>query len=290
VTGRVEATAGTGSAQVVPVASGSAADLAAAAGKIALLADDGTDMQTLGDNAKTAGAVAVLVYEKTPGVFDNGGISLGSPVFQITLDDAAKLLAAAAKSSDKLAWTSIPDSPYLYNLAFHRAEQLALQRVDGRPAALQPEATSYTLKLHQQRVRGPGAAIWQRSTGVETDFTFSSHLDTGAYPQSLPLLFSGFGVAVDGGDDVAAGPQRITLSATGQSGYTPGAITSAHLAYSLDGGTTWTDAPTTQADGQWSAEIDHSADSGKTVSLRLSLGAADGASVTQTVTSAYGVR
>jgi len=446
-----------GSAQVVPVASGSAADLAPAAGKIALLADDGTDMQTLGANAKTAGAVAVLVYEKTPGVFPMPGISLGVPVFSITLDDATKILAGIAKGPYTLAWTSTPDSPFVYNLAFHdtgrvganqkhtvRDKDLAAvtehwhsmgtpvrmatyqsafrpwnpgagvptgslltgtpsdqtvyftaddsqwetfaqsswpfseSMVDvprtyspgqtgseqwyqgvvrptasldaaGKPTLvgerqanqigvdftnglwsdsnpdhygtmayfgdgaavelfaggqslgkswfgpgyvwdLKPEATDYTLKLTQARLAGPGAAIWQRSTSVETDFSFSSHQDPNAYSQSLPLVFPGYGVGVDGDNNVAAGPQQITLSATGQQGYTPGAITAAKLAYSVDGGTTWTDASTSQANGQWTASLDHSKDSGKTVSLKVTLATADGASVTQAVTAAYGVR
>ncbi|KIQ66608.1 hypothetical protein TR51_03510 [Kitasatospora griseola] len=91
----------------------------------------------------------------------------------------------------------------------------------------------------------------------------------------------------DGNNTVAAGPLRAALSATGQSGYTPGALTDARLAFSYDGGATWTDAA---VGADHVAVLDHTGATGKAVSLRITLATADGAKVTQTVTDAYAVR
>lgn len=444
-----------GSALLASAASADPADLAAAdvRGKLVLVPDDGTSQRVVSTNAKDAGAVGVLTYRQSPGVFGKNDVSLDAPVLPITSEQAAALRAALGKGAVTLGWTSAADSPYVYNLAFHDAgsiggkqrhtvrdrdlatvtenwhstgtpvrmsDYLSIQRPwnpyggtavaqglvatpssrtayytagddttwlhDGqsswpftefmqdlprryqagqrrteewyrgvlRPTAgraadgsallvgerqadllgvdftgtlwgdgnadhtgsqayfgdaasvellsggtslgrswfgpafvwqLPAEAADYTLVLDQSRLYHRD--LWQRSTAVRTEFGFRSATDPAAYSQSLPLLFPDYRIDLDGDNTVAAGPVRAALSATGQNGYTPGALTTAALAYSYDGGATWTDAA---VGADHVAVLDHAGASGRHVSLRITLGSADGAKVTQTVTDAYAVR
>ncbi|RKE17618.1 S8 family serine peptidase [Streptomyces sp. TLI_171] len=149
------------------------------------------------------------------------------------------------------------------------------------PAAAQ----DYTLVVEQQRFYHRD--LWQRSTAVRTEFGFRSANDPAAYSQSLPLLFPDYRLDLDGNNTAPAGPVRIGLAATGQAGYAPGPLTDARLSYSYDDGATWTDAA---VGADRTALLDHTGASGKTVTLRITLASADGATVTQTVTDAYGVR
>ncbi|MFJ1757785.1 S8 family serine peptidase [Kitasatospora sp. NPDC088134] len=146
-------------------------------------------------------------------------------------------------------------------------------------------ARDYTLVLEQQRFYHRDQ--WQRSTAVRTEFGFRSANDPAAYSQPLPLLFPDYRLDLDGNNTAPAGPVRIALAATGQAGAAPGPLTDARLSYSYDGGTTWTDAP---VGADRTAALDHTGASGKTVTLRITLTAAGGSTVTQTVTDAYAVR
>jgi hypothetical protein len=229
---------------------------ATAKGKIALLPDDGTDMQTLGDNAKAAGAVAALVYEAAPDAFPHYGISLGVPVFYVTLDEANKALAKTAKGPFTLAWVSTPDSPFVYNLAFHDTNRVSAgqkhQVHDANLAEVSENWSSLgtpTRMPEDEVVSRP----WNPSGGLSLGNVFT------AAPFNRTAYFSP-------------------------------ALTSAALSYSYDGGATWTTAPTNQVNGQWIASVDHTGAAGKTVTVKLTLGAADGTSVTQTVVDAYGVK
>ncbi|MFD8599667.1 S8 family serine peptidase [Kitasatospora sp. NPDC059646] len=443
-----------GSALLTAAASADPADLAAAdaRGKLVLVPDDGTSQRTVSTNAANAGAIGVLTYRQSPGVFGKSDVSLDAPVLPVTADQAAALRTALAKGPVTLDWTSAADSPYVYNLAFHQAGSIGGQQrhtvrdrdlaavtenwhsvgvpvrmsdytsierpwnpyaatnvaqglvatpssrtayytaddttwlhdgqsswpftefmqdlprryragqqrteewyrgvlrptaghgddgsallvgerqddligvdftrtlwADGNPdhtgsqsyfgdAAgvelfsggaslgrswfgpsfvwqLPAEARDYTLVLDQSRLYHRD--LWQRSTAVRTEFGFRSANDPAAYSQSLPLLFPDYRIDLDGNNTVAAAPLRTALSATGQSGYAPGPLTTAQLAYSYDGGTTWTDAA---VGPDRVATVDHTGASGKNVSLRVTLASADGAKVTQTVTDAYRVR
>ncbi|MFI9786457.1 S8 family serine peptidase [Kitasatospora sp. NPDC051984] len=445
---------GTGSALLATAASADPADLAAAGvnGKLVLVPDDGTSQRVVSTNAKNAGAVGVLTYRQSPGVYGKNDVSLDAPVLPITAAEAAALKTALGKGAVTLAWTSTADSPYIYNLAFHDAgsigakqrhtvrdrdlgtvtenwhstgtpvrmsDYLSIERPwnpyagsavgqglvatpstrtahytaddttwlhDGqsswpftefmqdlprryqagqqrteewyqgvlRPTAgrtadgtallvgerqadligvdftrtlwgdgnadhtgsqsyfgdaagvelfsdgtslgrswfgpsfvwqLPNEAKDYTLVLDQARFHHRD--LWQRSTAVRTEFGFRSATDPAAYSQALPLLFPDYRIDLDGNNTAAAGPLRIALSATGQNGFTPGPLTTAQLAYSYDGGTTWTDA-VVGADKV--ATLDHAGAAGKKVSLRITLATANGTKVTQTVTDAYAVR
>ena len=84
--------------------------------------------------------------------------------------------------------------------------------------------------------------------------------------------------------------QVLPIRVTGHGGYAPGDIVSATFAFSYDGGTTWTDAAVSSNAGAWSAVVDHTGASGKTVTTRVEVTDRKGASVTQVVKAAYAVR
>ncbi|MFF1643764.1 S8 family serine peptidase [Streptomyces sp. NPDC058246] len=148
--------------------------------------------------------------------------------------------------------------------------------------------SSYDLTLATMKI---GSRVWNRSPQTVTTWSFRSHLDEGVYSQGIPLLFPRYRLPEDGLKTLlAADGQRISLTATGHAGYTPGALTSARLSYSCDGGETWTRADTARRDGAWTATVNHSGAQGKQVTLRVELTDANGNSVVQTVTRAYDVR
>ncbi|MCB5908215.1 S8 family peptidase [Streptomyces pinistramenti] len=173
-------------------------------------------------------------------------------------------------------------------------------RRDGQPVGTSPfpngvfevppaEAT-YTLRRDTQKIP-TSDPNWLRSQETSTTWTFRSHLEENVESRGLPLLFPDYGVPVDGNDTLpAADGQRITLTADGHAGYTPGALTKAALSYSYDGGKTWTAAPTAQHDGRWTATVDHAGAAGKQVTLKAELTDSHGNAVSQTVVRAYDVR
>ncbi|MCN9240625.1 S8 family serine peptidase [Streptomyces sp. RY43-2] len=147
------------------------------------------------------------------------------------------------------------------------------------------ELTLYTTKF------GQPAQVWQRSTSTETTWSFRSKLDENVYSQGLPLLFPQYGLPEDGLKTLAAQDgQHITLGVTGHAGYQPGTLRSVKLSYSYDEGATWTEAPTAEQKGAWTATVNHAGASGKQVTLKAQLTDANGNSVTQTVIRAYDIR
>jgi subtilisin family serine protease len=150
---------------------------------------------------------------------------------------------------------------------------------------------AYELTMTTMKIGSP-AAVWKRSTRVETAWSFRSALDEDTYSQGVPLLFPGYGLPEDGLKTVAANDGlRIALSATGHAGYRPGALTDAKLSYSYDGGETWTGAAMERrGDDVWTATVDHAGAAGSSVTLRTELTDARGNSVSQLVTDAYAVR
>ncbi|MFD7230424.1 S8 family serine peptidase [Streptomyces sp. NPDC059881] len=152
------------------------------------------------------------------------------------------------------------------------------------------EDAAYELALNTMKVGQP-AAVWKRSTEVSTVWTFRSARDESAYSQGIPVLFPVIGLPEDELKTLpAADGQKLTLRVSGHAGYTPGALVSAKLSYSYDGGTTWTEARTSRQGGAWTASVDHAGRSGAPVTLRTELTDANGNSVTQTVVRAYDVR
>ncbi|MGX1880535.1 S8 family peptidase [Streptomyces sp. NPDC055287] len=149
---------------------------------------------------------------------------------------------------------------------------------------------TYELTMNTMKVGQP-ADVWMRSQEVRTSWTFRSALDESVYSQGIALLFPRYDLPEDGLKTLpAADGQKIGLSATGHSGYTPGALTAAKLSYSYDAGETWTDAKVGQKSGSWTATVDHAGAAGKPVTLRTELTDAKGNSVTQVVARAYDVR
>ncbi|MGX1668145.1 S8 family serine peptidase [Streptomyces sp. NPDC055400] len=151
-----------------------------------------------------------------------------------------------------------------------------------------------TYELRQSLTKfGPGTAVWLRSTQVDTAWAFTSQRDDGVISQSLPLLYPhvSLGSAQDGLKTVPArSGLRLGVSASGHAGYRAGALTAVDVAYSYDGGETWTEARTRKQKGSWSALVDHTGKAGRQVTLRVRLTDANGARVTQTIARAYDVR
>lgn len=154
-----------------------------------------------------------------------------------------------------------------------------------------PEPADYVLEQYALRSYGnrtvtyPFAAI--------TRFRFRSAENPEVASQTLPLVFPGYDVPVDGRNQVGAGTVRIRLSATGHGDYAPGQITGATVKYAFEGAVlnpAWTDAEVVHEDGEWYAEIDHGGASGKDVCLLVDLTTANGGSVQQHVINGYGVR
>ncbi|MCX4844207.1 S8 family serine peptidase [Streptomyces sp. NBC_00893] len=132
---------------------------------------------------------------------------------------------------------------------------------------------------------------WLRSTKVTTAWSFRSHLEPDVYSRGLPILHPAYDLPVDGMNTLPAKSGiKVGLSVEGHAGYTPGAIEAASLSYSYDGGTTWTEAPTEQHNGTWTAVLDHTGAAGKQVTTKATFTDANGNAVTQTVTRAYDVR
>ncbi|MEU6019552.1 peptidase, partial [Streptomyces sp. NPDC047515] len=132
---------------------------------------------------------------------------------------------------------------------------------------------------------------WLRSTAVTTTWSFRSHREPDVYSRGLPILFPAYDLPVDGMNTLPAQSGiKVGLSAEGHAGYTPDAITAASMSYSYDGGTTWTQAPTQQKDGKWTAVLDHTGAAGKQVTTKATLTDANGNAVTQTITRAYDVQ
>jgi hypothetical protein len=152
------------------------------------------------------------------------------------------------------------------------------------------ESASYELTLNTTKFGSP-ARVWKRSTETSTTWSFRSALDENTYSQGIPLLFPRYDLPEDGLKTLPASDgQRIALTATGHAGYQPGELTSVKLAYSYDGGATWTSARTAKKGAVWEAYVDHSAATGKQVTLRADMTDAHGNSVSQIVARAYDVR
>ncbi|MFB7596755.1 S8 family serine peptidase [Streptomyces sp. NPDC056160] len=152
------------------------------------------------------------------------------------------------------------------------------------------EDSAYELTQHLEKIY-TGDRNWLRSTAADTTWSFRSHREPDVYSRGLPLLHPAYDLPVDGMNTLPARSGiKVGLSAEGHAGYTPAAITAASLSYSYDGGTTWTQAPTEQHDGKWTALLDHTGAAGKEVTTKITLTDANGNAVTQTVTRAYDVR
>ncbi|MFE7329321.1 S8 family serine peptidase [Streptomyces sp. NPDC057565] len=188
-------------------------------------------------------------------------------------------------------WSSGGSFGDLGNLRLKRnGEQIATSAWPYDVFRVPDEDSAYELTQNLEKIPSSDRN-WLRSTAVTTTWSFRSHREPDVYSRGLPILFPAYDVPVDGLNTLPAQSGiKVGLSVEGHAGYTPGAITAATLSYSYDGGTTWTQAPTEQRDGKWTAILDHTGASGKQVKMKATLTDANGNAVTQTITRAYDVR
>ncbi|SDJ61135.1 S8 family peptidase [Streptomyces indicus] len=152
------------------------------------------------------------------------------------------------------------------------------------------EEAAYELTMRTEKFGAP-ARVWERSQGVQTTWKFRSKLDSAQYSVGLPLLYPRLALPEDGMKTLAAADgQKIELKVTGHAGYTPGAIKSAALSYSYDGGETWTEAEISGSGATRTATVDHAGASGKPVTLKTTVTDVNGNTVEQLVVRAYDVR
>ncbi|MFG2428593.1 S8 family peptidase [Streptomyces sp. NPDC048590] len=152
------------------------------------------------------------------------------------------------------------------------------------------EEASYALEMNVKRNYDiPANRDWKLSTSSRTEWTFRSGGTSEV--SSLPLILPRYEVPVDTKNRalmVRAFP--IGLKAVGQPGYDP-ELTSYAAEVSYDDGAHWVEAPVARLAGTFTAFVDNTrAGHGGHVDLRVHATAADGSSVTQTVTRAYAVR
>ncbi|MBT2466964.1 S8 family serine peptidase [Streptomyces sp. ISL-66] len=188
---------------------------------------------------------------------------------------------------------------YAQQGSFGDVGNVSLKR-DGEPlgdsgypsGVFEVPAAEGTYELTQQLAKiGQPARTWQRSSEIQTSWTFRSKLDATRYSQPLPILFPRISAPLDGMKTLAAANgQKITLGVSGHAGYAPGALKSAKLSYSYDEGGSWTEAKVSERGGQWAATVDHAGAAGKQVMLKVQLTDTNGAAVTQTVARAYDIR
>ncbi|WP_326741371.1 S8 family peptidase [Streptomyces sp. NBC_01768] len=179
----------------------------------------------------------------------------------------------------------------LGNLVLKRnGEQIATDTYPYGVFEVPDEDSAYELTQNLEKI-DTSDRNWLRSTAVTTTWSFRSHLEPDVYSRGLPILSPAYDVPVDGLNTLPArGGIKVGLSAEGHAGYTPGAIKAATFSYSYDGGTTWTQAPTGQRNGDWTAVLDLTGASGKQVMTKATLTDTNGNAVTQTITRAYDVR
>lgn len=179
----------------------------------------------------------------------------------------------------------------LGNLRLKRnGEQIATSAWPDGVFTVPDEDSAYELTQNLEKIPSSDRN-WLRSTAVTTTWSFRSHREPDVYSRGLPILFPAYDVPVDGLNTLPARSGiRVGLSVEGHAGYTPGAIKEAALSYSYDDGITWTQAPTEQQDGKWTAVLDHTGASGKQVTMKATFTDANGNAVTQTIKRAYDVR
>ncbi|MFF1647921.1 S8 family serine peptidase [Streptomyces sp. NPDC058240] len=219
-------------------------------------------------------------------------------------DSAGKLALAAERQGDLIGfqsalWLDASGDHWSYGGSFGDLGNLVLKRNGEQIATstypydvfeVPAEDSAYELTQNLSKI-DTSDRNWLRSTALTTTWSFRSHLEPDVYSRGLPILFPAYDLPVDGTNTLPAQSGiKVGLSAEGHAGYTPGTITEASLSYSYDGGTTWTQAPTEQQHGKWTAVLDHTGAAGKQVTLKATLTDSNGNAVTQTITRAYDVR
>ncbi|MER5279471.1 S8 family serine peptidase [Streptomyces sp. NPDC002809] len=219
-------------------------------------------------------------------------------------DADGKLMLAAERQGDLMGiqnalWVDGSGDHWTYGGSFGDLGKMSLKRngeeigrlVDPYGVFKVPdEDSAYELTQTLGKIY-TGDPNWLRSTAAVTTWSFRSHREPDVYSRGLPILHPAYDLPVDGMNTLPARSGiKLGLSAEGHAGYTAGAITAASLSYSYDGGTTWTEAPTEQQDGKWTAVVDHTGATGEQVMLKVGLTDSHHNAVTQTITRAYDVR
>ncbi|MDV5149143.1 S8 family serine peptidase [Streptomyces sp. SBC-4] len=219
-------------------------------------------------------------------------------------DADGKLMLAAERQGDLIGfqnalWIDGSGDHWTYGGSFGDLGNLVLKRNGERIGSraypygvfeVPDEDASYELTQKLDKIL-TGDRNWLRSTSATTTWSFRSHREPEVYSRGLPILSPAYDLPVDGMNTLPAQSGiTVGLSVEGHAGYTPGAITAASLSYSYDGGATWTEAPTEQRGGEWTALLDHTGAAGKSVMTKASFTDANGNAVNQTITRAYDVR
>ncbi|MER5358368.1 S8 family serine peptidase [Streptomyces sp. NPDC002785] len=229
----------------------------------------------------------------------------GGPLRPAAPRDAdGKLMLTAERQGDLIGfqnalWADSSGDHWAYEGSFGDLGNLVLKRNGEQIASsawpyaafeVPDEDSAYELTQNLEKIY-TADRNWLRSTAVKTTWSFRSHREPDVYSRGLPMLFPAYDAPVDGLNTLPAQSGiTVGLSVEGHAGYTPGAIKTASLSYSYDGGTTWTQAPTEQRDGKWTAILDNTGAAGKQVTMKVALTDANGNAVTQTITRAYDVR
>ncbi|MER5181353.1 S8 family peptidase [Streptomyces sp. NPDC002896] len=164
--------------------------------------------------------------------------------------------------------------------------------VPGRGAFKLPQnAAWYRLKVSAHRDGGPTeeGSDWPVSDSVTDEWRFRSGHVSGSRSQAAELLDIRYDLPLNGREEIEAGePAAFHVSVARQTGSTGDApVKEVGVEYSVDGGTTWTEAPV-RADGdRWAVSLP-ALDQGR-VALRTHAVAADGSEVTETVLRAFEV-
>ncbi|GGV88082.1 hypothetical protein GCM10015535_38590 [Streptomyces gelaticus] len=229
----------------------------------------------------------------------------GGPLRPAAPRDAdGKLMLTAERQGDLIGiqtalWLDASGDHWSYGGSFGDLGNLVLKR-NGEQIArsawpydvfkVPDEDSAYELTQNLEKIPSSDRN-WLRSNAVTTTWSFRSHREPNVYSRGLPVLFPAYDLPVDGMNTLPAQSGiKVGLSVEGHAGYTPGTVTAASLSYSYDGGATWTQAPTEQQDGKWTAVLDHTGAAGKQVMTKATFTDANGNAVTQTITRAYDVR
>ncbi|MEV6956328.1 S8 family serine peptidase [Streptomyces sp. NPDC051183] len=118
---------GTGTAPLVDAGAGTPEELAAAGagGAVALVKAADGSLYEVAQNAREAGAKAVLAYRETPGRWvPSTGFASVLPALAVEAAEGKALLDRLAAGKVSLSWKGTAKSPYVYSLAFPETGQV----------------------------------------------------------------------------------------------------------------------------------------------------------------------
>ncbi|MYW64243.1 S8 family serine peptidase [Streptomyces sp. SID8379] len=187
---------GTGSSQIVSGGAGTADELAAAKGKLALVKlPDGGSASAVAQAAAKEGVKGVVLYRGTAGRWYPAVGFTGAPLPMLALETAegTALAARVASGATTLHWKATANSPYTYTLAFPESGQIRgdrTYRVADKDLAANT-ATYRAMGTATDYIDYPSAT---RPTGLSAGF---GDLMTIAAPSTRTELYStgdtGFG-------------------------------------------------------------------------------------------------